>query len=108
MNHTGKFCYWCGKSATSTEHVPPKCLFPEEKDISKVYNKTFRNSLITVPSCDEHNLGKSKDDEHLLSCLTPVFGNNGVAYVHTKTKVKRTLERNKNLYKIIAEKNIKI
>jgi hypothetical protein len=27
------YCYWCGKPATSKEHVPPKCLFPIDKDI---------------------------------------------------------------------------
>ncbi|WP_282057492.1 hypothetical protein [Clostridium botulinum] len=28
-------CYWCGKLETSREHVPPKCLFPEGKDVKE-------------------------------------------------------------------------
>ncbi len=54
----------CDCIATSEEHVPPKCLFPETKD---VLNKNdYRKNLIKVPSCDEHNLSKSKNDEYLL------------------------------------------
>jgi hypothetical protein len=49
LNH--EICYWCGKKATLMEHVPPKCLFPEEKDVMDILNKSFRNNLITVPSC---------------------------------------------------------
>ena len=52
-------CYYCGEPAMSEEHVPPKCLFPEQKDTGKDYRK----NLITVPSCDKHNAGKSCDDE---------------------------------------------
>ncbi len=54
-----QYCYWCGEPATSKEHVPPKCLFPEDKDIKPILNETFREHLITVPSCDKHNLSKS-------------------------------------------------
>ena len=68
-------CYWCGRDATSREHVPPKCLFPEDKDIKSIYKGTFRRSLITVPSCDEHNLAKSHDDEYLMVCLGGRVGN---------------------------------
>lgn len=45
-----KNCYWCANEATSMEHVPPRCLFPEDKDVKHVYNKAFREHLITVPS----------------------------------------------------------
>lgn len=27
-----KKCYMCDNDATTVEHVPPKCLFPEMKD----------------------------------------------------------------------------
>lgn len=92
-----EFCYWCGKKATSKEHVPPKCLFPEHKDIKEIYDKNYRENLITVPSCDEHNMMKSNDDEYLLVCLSGRVGNNGIAYVHNSTKVRRARERNTNL-----------
>lgn len=68
-----EYCYWCGKLATSKEHVPPKCLFPEFKDTKDVYDNSFRHNLITVPSCDEHNLVKSRDDEYLMTCLAVVL-----------------------------------
>lgn len=38
-------CYWCGKTATSTEHVPPRNL----------YGKGKGELRITVPSCKRHN-----------------------------------------------------
>ncbi len=87
-------CYFCGGPATSTEHVPPKCLFPEKKDLS---DQDYRKNLITVPSCDEHNSRKSRDDEFLMACLAPVVGNNSTAYLHTATKVARAQARNRRL-----------
>jgi hypothetical protein len=101
-------CYWCGKLATSTEHVPPKCLFPEEKDVNQIYAQSFRKNLITVPSCDEHNMEKSHEDEYLMSCLSGIVGNNGVAFVHNATKVKRAIYRNPNIIKIIKKDILKI
>jgi len=90
-------CYFCGQPATSREHVPPLCIFPEAKDS---FGKDYRKNLITVPSCDEHNLKKSKDDEFLMACVTPTVGNNGAAYIQTKTKLRRAFERNdKRLFK---------
>lgn len=89
MTMTGS-CYYCGKPATSVEHVPPKCLFPAQKDVA---GGDYRTNLITVPSCTEHNLGKSKDDEFLMLCLTAVVGNNGLAFLQTQTKIRRALER---------------
>jgi hypothetical protein len=83
-------CYYCGQPATSTEHVPPRCIFPERKD---AFDVDQRRNLITVPSCDEHNLEKSKDDEFLMACITPVVGNNGAAFIQTRTKLHRAVNR---------------
>lgn len=83
-------CYICSQPATSKEHVPPVCLFPEEKDIK---TSIFRNNLITVPSCDLHNSKKSKDDEFLMACLAGIVGNNVIGFFHNVTKVKRALAR---------------
>jgi hypothetical protein len=58
----------CESPATSREHVPPRCLFPDDP--------TFRKDLIKVPSCDVHNLRKSKDDELLRHILASAPGNN--------------------------------
>jgi len=90
-------CYWCGEKATSREHIPPLCLFPEEKDIGIIFKQSFRKNLITVPSCNEHNSKKSNDDEYLLVCLSSKIGNNELALAHTYTKIKRTLEHNPTL-----------
>lgn len=96
-------CYWCGNNSTSKEHVPPLCLFPECKDIEGFYDIDFRRSLITVPSCDEHNLAKSHNDEYLMVCLGSKVGNNGIAYVQTNTKIKRAIERNPKLIDVQGE-----
>jgi len=83
-------CYYCGVPATTIEHVPPRCLFPERKD---AFGTDWRRNLITVPSCDEHNLRKSKEDEFLMACITPVVGTNGAGYIQTQTKVRRAVSR---------------
>ena len=87
---TEKNCYYCGRPATSREHVPPQCIFPEQKDS---FGKDYRKNLITVPSCDEHNLKKCKDDEFLMANVTPTVGNNGAGYIQTKTKLRRAFDR---------------
>jgi len=58
--HVSKVCYMCDKPATSREHAPPKCFFPRAKDVNS--GKNYRRNLITVPSCDEHNISKSAND----------------------------------------------
>jgi hypothetical protein len=52
-------CYMCEAPATSREHAPACCLFPE----SKTFGRDVRRNLITVPSCSAHNSALSKDDE---------------------------------------------
>jgi hypothetical protein len=56
-------CYFqgCSQRVTTTEHIPPKSLFPKDQ----------RNQLLTVPSCDFHNNSKSSDDVYVLAhiCL---------------------------------------
>ena len=54
----GKHCYYCGKPATSVEHLPPKQMF-----------KTFQCDSLTVPSCDEHNSKKGGHDQAVVSAL---------------------------------------
>jgi hypothetical protein len=55
----------CDALATSREHAPPQCLFPELKDVGR----DLRRGLITVPSCDAHNGAKSKDDEFMRAMI---------------------------------------
>jgi hypothetical protein len=84
-----KTCYMCDSPSTSREHVPPRSLFPEAKDVGGDY----RNNLITVPSCDLHNSGKSRDDEFLMVSLAGIIGNNSIGYLHRVTKVNRAVRR---------------
>lgn len=98
-----EFCYWCGAPATSREHVPPKCLFPEGKDFKDLIQKDFRKNLITVPSCDAHNLRKSNDDEYLMICLASRTGNNVEAFFQAYTKVRRARERNPSIIDVESE-----
>lgn len=98
----------CNKIATTMEHVPPKCLFPEEKDIGE---DKYRKNLITVPSCEEHNNYKSHHDEFLMVSIAGVMGNNSIGYKHSTGKVKRAVIRSSNrlLEKVfLKKKKIKI
>jgi len=98
---TGQTCYMCEVMATSSEHVPPKCIFPEVKDLGIDYRKF----PIIVPSCDVHNMRKSKDDEYLMMVLTCSFMNNKVAMSQIKTKIRRAWQRNPNLAKLLLRVN---
>lgn len=60
MNIENK-CYFCSKPAVSREHIPPQGLFPK--------GSTFREELITVPSCKKHNEDKSDLDHRMLTFL---------------------------------------
>jgi hypothetical protein len=51
-------CYFCGKIASSKEHIPPKQVF-----------KGLKINRITVPSCDEHNTSKSGEDEAIVKSM---------------------------------------
>lgn len=86
-------CYMCDAEATSKEHVPPKCLFPEGKDMG---GENHRSNLITVPSCDLHNTAKSRDDEFLMVSLAGIVGNNSIGYRHKFGKVNKAIRRSAN------------
>ena len=83
-------CYMCDNIATSQEHVPPKCLFPEQKDTRGI---DFRKNLIKVPSCDIHNMSKSADDEFLMLSLSGIITNNIIGQFHFLTKSNRAIQR---------------
>lgn len=83
----------CESPATTVEHVPPRALFPEAKDVE---GKNYRVNLITVPSCHLHNTAKSDDDEFLMVSLAGIIGNNSIGYKHKLTKVDRAIRRSSN------------
>lgn len=91
-------CYRCKDDATSKEHVPPRCLFPEQKDSD---GEDYRKGLITVPSCEVHNTQKSNDDQFLLVSLARIIGNNEIAQKLGDSKVRRTLTRTPHLIESI-------
>ena len=102
MKESKEECYFCGEPATSKEHVPPKCIFPEKKD-SLGYD--FRRELITVPSCDEHNTVKADDDEFLFLCLAGNVSANVVGQLQRWKKIERAREKHKwNLEDQISER----
>jgi hypothetical protein len=107
-------CYMCDLPGSTVEHVPPRALFPEAKDVE---GDNYRMDLITVPSCPGHNTAKSDDDEFLMVSLAGIIGNNSIGYLHKVTKVDRAIRRssfrliekslvkNRRIFKIEIEKN---
>ena len=81
----------CNEIATSREHIPPLCFFPEKSNFP--YGLDLRRNLITVPSCQEHNLSKSDDDEYLLAVATTHIENNPIAQHLFRTKVLKAMKR---------------
>lgn len=88
----------CSAIASSREHVPPKNLFPEGRDIG---GANYRVNLITVLSCDEHNAEKSHDDEFLMVSLAGIIGNNSIGYMHKLGKVDRAIRN--SAYRLLDE-----
>ena len=90
-------CYECGvkldRNPLTKEHVPPKCFFP----------KTDKESLITVPSCIEHNSGKSGDDEYLFQMISIQIQANEKGQDFAVNKTVRSILRNRKLTKNLAE-----
>lgn len=99
-----ELCYMCDEVATSAEHVPPKCLFPEKSEVGVDYRK----NIITVPSCEKHNGEKSHDDEFFLVSIAGIIGNNSIGFEHYTGKVQRALKRTayKFLDKVFLKKVI--
>src|SRR6267378_3993215 len=86
-------CYMCEDAAVSHEHAPPKCFFPEAKDVGV----DLRANLITVPSCETHNSLRSQDDEYAMMFVVSHYGTNAVAREQFATKCIRALKRSHRL-----------
>lgn len=78
-------CYICGEKATSKEHAPARCFFPEDEK--------YRKNLIVVPSCSKHNEATSIDDEYVRDIICMSIGNNSVAYKQFIDKVIKSFTR---------------
>ena len=68
MKNTSLFCYLCGETATTWDHVPPKSLFPV----------SYQNKGHKLPACEKCNNLTSKDDDYLRDCLS-ITGHNADA-----------------------------
>lgn len=60
-------CAYCGKPATTDDHVPPQCL----------YTPPLPSNLVTVPACATCNNGASNDDAEFRSHLSIMAGSFG-------------------------------
>lgn len=94
-----KSCYMCDAPATTSEHAPPRCFFPEPKDVND--GTDYRKNLITVPSCDAHNTATAMDDEYAMVVVAAHFENNAVAGNQYATKILRALQRKASLVKAV-------
>ena len=99
-------CYMCDAKPTSVEHVPPRCFFPQKKDLPNGVD--LRKQLITVPSCDVHNTEKSMDDVYLLYAVSMNIPNNLTASDHFTKKIMRSINRNPSVIKRFTEKHIPV
>src|SRR5438132_859881 len=52
-------CCYCGRPATTRDHVPTRKLFPQPRP----------SDLITVPACSVCNNSSSKDEEYLVHVI---------------------------------------
>ena len=80
-------CYNCGAPATTSEHAPPACFFPEG----------YNTGLIEVPSCDEHNRHLSTDVEYARNIICQQWGTNRVASRVAET-ARASFERSPKLF----------
>ncbi len=90
MTNKNDKCYVCGKPATTRDHIPPKCIFPESKDIP---GTKYRDNPIIVPACVEHNCSRSSDDEYFAQVISVVWGNNDIAEKQFDTKILRSFNK---------------
>jgi hypothetical protein len=71
------------------------------KDIPPGFD--FRKNLITVPSCDTHNLKKSQDDVYLLFVIVSNYETGPVAQNHFSTKIMRAIKRDYSFREFITD-----
>ena len=95
-NH--RLCYWCGKLASSEDHVPAKAFFKKQKK---------SDELITVPSCSKHNQLFSKDEEWLRNILTAITHDSDALEIWKKRSFP-SLRRNRGLLKEMRQNMVRL
>lgn len=81
-----RFCAYCGKPATSADHVPPKGLFAKGTE-----------NLVTVPACDEHNNQRSGSDEIFRDFIATNSGKTNESARHLFESMVRRYRRSRSL-----------
>ena len=99
-------CYMCDQISVGKEHVPPRCLFPNSKDLPTGIN--LRKDLITVPSCDEHNSEKSHEDQYFLNVITSCEMINEVEREHYRKLMRRQNQRNNSILARFVNRSVEI
>ena len=79
--------------------MPPKCLFPEKKDLKDI-SLDLRKALIKVPSCVDHNCKKSGDDEYLFNVLSMTIQTGKYGLLNFESKVMRSWTRKDRISKL--------
>jgi hypothetical protein len=80
-------CYMCAAEATTREHVPPKSFFP----------MSYRENLVTVPSCATHNHDQALDIEYVRNVIAGSYGTNAQAE-QTFEVAKRSFDHSSALF----------
>lgn len=70
-------CVFCGATAKTRDHVPPKCIFPDDRRIN----------LRTVPACEICNSKTKKDDEYFRMVLATAANDSNAAGSVLKKKI---------------------
>ncbi|MBI5804556.1 hypothetical protein HZA73_00770 [candidate division TA06 bacterium] len=83
-------CIYCGKPATTSDHLPPKCFFP----------KPYPPNLVTVPCCFECNKSFSTDEDYtrlVFATSRSIISNNEIGVKLWEQKAHKTLSKNHKL-----------
>ena len=78
MNKAEKKCYMCEKLATSVEHIPPQCLFPEQKDLPDGIDSILAFVAELIPRS-----GVNRLDLRRISSLAQTI----LVFIRTKNKI---------------------
>jgi hypothetical protein len=80
-------CYMCDADGITREHVPPVSFFPIG----------YRENLVTVPACHEHNTKNSKDVEYVRNIIVTHITTNETARGHFQNMVIRSFKHSPKL-----------
>ena len=95
--NTKQMCVLCGiREATTSDHVPPKAIFPKPRP----------NDLVTVPSCfDSNNTGSKYDEEFRVFLSLQLGMETPTTRRLWKNEALRTVHHNRRLQQHLVEKS---